>query len=213
LEYVGKLKTVRHKVNGQAVEGDVYIYKNGSTFVSSAGKFVARNGAELRTHLNSLTSLPVGKSYSGKMYKYVSGTYDPKEINPYMSETGTRFRKGLYLSETKPGNVIEANAYGGTAGKTLYEFTDMQVSNLLDLTDYSIVQKLGTNFEQLKLVNARNEIQYEFTQEIATWAKNKGYSGIKFYGAHGTTDYVNFVIFEQPIVNISVKGPINSIAW
>ncbi|WP_262480653.1 hypothetical protein [Alistipes sp. ZOR0009] len=26
---------------------------------------------------------------------------------------------------------------------------------------------------------------YEYTQEVAIWAKRKGYSGIKFYGAHG----------------------------
>lgn len=55
---------------------------------------------------------------------------------------------------------------------------------------------------------------YEYTQEVALWAKNNGYSGIKFYGAQGgATNYTNFVIFEQSAVNSAIKGSATIIPW
>lgn len=129
-----------------------------------------------------------------------------------MIDAENRFRKGLYLSETKAGNIIEANSYGGTSGKTLFEITNVEINNILDLTDETVIRQLGTSFEQMKLSGVTNS--YEYTQEIAIWAKNKGYSGVKFYGAQGgSTSYTNFAIFEQSTVNSAIKGSANIIPW
>ena len=55
------------------------------------------------------------------------------------------------------------------------------------------------------LTNSNND--YEFTHEIASWAKKKGYSGIKFKGARGNgIDYINFVIFEENTVSKSLNN-------
>jgi hypothetical protein len=115
-------------------------------------------------------------------------------------------RSGLYLSETKEGNLYEAIHYnGGTANRDLYEFTEAKVEGLLDLTNEKTIKSLGTTFEQMKLIKDKG--QYEFTYEMAVWAKNKGYKGIKFFGARGgAEDYVNFVIFEENTVSKSLSN-------
>lgn len=119
------------------------------------------------------------------------------------------------MSETKSGNLIEAHSHNGTTGKQLYEFTNIEIDNLLDLTDANTIKKLGTTIEQIKLTkNATVTHPYEYTQEIAIWAKNNGYNGIKFYGTQGNnTLYINYVIFKQSIVDNAVKGNINPIKW
>ena len=180
----------------------------------AGGRFIAKSGSELRTYLNNLTDLPAGVSYNGKMYRYIPSQYTDAKliVKTVTSDIDNRFRTGLYLSETKAGNIIEVNSYGGTANKTLYEFTDIQVSNLLDLTDPLTIEKLGTTIEDMKLITGTNP--YEFTQEVAIWAKNNGYSGVKFSGTQGgSANYTNFVIFEQPIVNSVIQGSINPISW
>lgn len=176
-------------------------------------KFIAKSGSDLKTYLNGLVTKPPGKTYKGKWYRYTGNpNYNPTEIYSGMVDAENRFRKGLYLSETKAGNIIEANSYGGTSGKTLFEITDVEVSNILDLTDVNTIETLGTSFEQMKLSGVTNA--YEYTQEVALWAKNNGYSGIKFYGAQGgATNYTNFVIFEQSTVNSAIKGSATIIPW
>jgi len=37
-------------------------------------------------------------------------------------------------------------------------------------------------------------------------AKNNGYSGIKFYGAQGSSDYINYIIFDQATINKSITN-------
>ena len=66
-----------------------------------------------------------------------------------MIDDENRFRKGLYLSETKAGNLIEVKSYGGTSGKTLFEITNVEVDNILDLTNVGVIKQLGTSFEQM----------------------------------------------------------------
>ncbi|WP_217643748.1 hypothetical protein, partial [Flavobacterium frigoris] len=181
--------------------------------VKGAGKFLAKSGNELKTFLNSITTKPLGKTYIGKWYRYTGNqSYNPTEIYSGMIDAENRFRKGLYLSETKAGNIIEANSYGGTSGKTLFEITNVEINNILDLTDETVIRQLGTSFEQMKLSGVTNS--YEYTQEIAIWAKNNGYSGVKFYGAQGgSTSYTNFSIFDQSTVNSAIKGSANIIPW
>jgi hypothetical protein len=181
---------------------------------NAGARFIAKSGNELKTFLNGVTDLPVGVPYSGKMYRYIPSKYTDAKliIKTVTSDIDNRFRTGLYLSETKAGNIIEVNSYGGTANKTLYEFTDVQVNNLLDLTNPLTIEKLGTTIEDIKLINGSNP--YEFTQEIAIWAKSNGYSGVKFSGTQGgSTNYTNFVIFEQSVMNSAINGNINFITW
>lgn len=64
---------------------------------------------------------------------------------------------------------------------------------------------LGTTSEQMKLIDV--DYNYEFTQVISEWAKEKGYRGIKFEGTRGNgKDYVNFVIFNQSIAKESLRN-------
>ncbi|EGV42313.1 hypothetical protein BZARG_2543 [Bizionia argentinensis JUB59] len=201
--------------------GTITIVKNGDELgfriLGKGGtRFIAKSGTELKTFLNGITELPTGVPYSGKTYRYIGSQYADETvtiIHSGITDAGNRLRKGLYLSETKPGNIIEVGANGGTNGKNLFEITDFQVNNLLDITDPNTIEILGTTFEQMKKIHPNDLIQYEFTQEIAIWAKNNGYSGVKFYGAHGSTDYVNLLIFEQSTVNTAIKGSINSEPW
>jgi len=123
--------------------------------------------------------------------------YEKLIVKNQTSDMNNRFTTGLYLSEEKAGSVFEVTHYGGTTNRQLYEFTDVRIDNLLDLTD---ARTIGT--------------QYEFTHAIAAWAKNNGYSGIKFPGTRGgSVEYKNFVIFEQSAVNNAVRGSINPINW
>ena len=113
---------------------------------------------------------------------------------------------------SREGNVFEVTHYGGTVNRQLYEFTDIRIDNLLDLTDTRTIETLGTTFADMKKISGGN--MYEFTQEIAVWAKANGYNGIKFYGTRGgIVEYKNFVIFEQSTVNNTVRGSINPISW
>jgi len=184
---------------------------NINTIVAKGGRFIAKSGAELKTHLSTITSKPFGVSYKGKMYRNIESgvTYSPTSINPNMIAEENRFRQGLYLSETKTGNIMELNS--NTAGRALYEM-DVNVTGLLDLSDVKVVEQLGTTFDQMKLVNSSNLIQYEFTQEVAIWAKNNGYTGIKYYGAQSSSNYINYIIFDQATVTNSVTN-IKSIPW
>ena len=185
------------------------------SLANGVGRFIAKSGDELKTYLNGITDLPVGVPYSGKLYRYKStgATYSLTDINPYMNPLENRFKTGLYASTSKNGNLIEVNAYGGTAGKTQYEISNVQLNNVLDLTDEATINQLGTSFEQMKLSGVSNK--YEYTHEVADWAKSKGYSGVKFYGAQGSgTVYENIIVFEQSTVNNSIiNSSINPVSW
>ncbi len=97
------------------------------------------------------------------------------------------------------------NNKGGTANRDLFEFTNVKVENLLDLSNEQNLEELGTTLEHMMKVGTDKD--YEFTNVIAKWAKEKGYSGIKFKGARGNgTDYINFVIFEESTVSKSLNN-------
>jgi hypothetical protein len=210
--YLEDFVAISQKLEGKTVDEAIVILEEGE-LASSTTRFIANTGEELKTFLSKITKKPLGKSYNGKWYRYTGNpSYNPTEIFTGMKDVENRFRKGLYLGETKTGNIIEANSYGGTSDKILYEITNVEVTNILDLTDEAVIKQLGTSFEDMKLVGGSS--QYEFTQEIAIWAKSNGYSGIKFFGAQGgATTYKNFVVFEQSTVNNAIKGSVNKIKW
>ncbi|MDX1326272.1 MAG: hypothetical protein R3299_01115, partial [Arenibacter sp.] len=64
-----------------------------------------------------------------------------------------------------------------------YEFKNVRLDNLLDLSDDVVRQKLGTQFDILvRTVGNKDEI-YEMTNVLASWARQKGYNGIIAPGA------------------------------
>ena len=178
-------------------------------------RFIAKTGEELKTYLNALNDLPKGITYDKNMYRYkaTGAPYNVTDINPTMNPLENRFKVGLYTSASKDGNLIEVNAYEGITGKTQYEISNVKVDNLLDLTDKTTIEKLGTTFDQMKLSGVDNK--YEYTHVVTDWAKSRGYSGIKFYGAQGTGQvYENFIIFEQTTVNkMIINSKITDIKW
>jgi hypothetical protein len=181
----------------------------------STTRYIGQTGGELKTYLSTLTDLPKGIPYEGPMYRYkaTGAPYNVTDINPTMNPLENRFKVGLYTSASKDGNLIEVNAYEGITGKTQYEISNVKVDNLLDLTDKNTIEKLGTTFDQMKLSGVDNK--YEYTHVVTDWAKSKGYSGIKFYGAQGTGQvYENFIIFEQTTVNkMIINSKITDIKW
>ncbi len=185
------------------------------SLAEAGGRFIANSGTELKTFLNGVTDLPTGVPYSGKLYRYkpIGATYDVMDINPNMNPLDNRFKTGLYASTSKNGNIIEVNAYGGTAGKTQYEISNIQLNNVLDLTKEATINKLGTSFEQMKLSSVSNK--YEYTHVVADWAKSNGYSGVKFKGAHGSgAVYENIIVFEQSVVDNSIlNSAIDPVSW
>ena len=183
--------------------------------VGTVGRFIAKTGSELRIHLNRIVNKPIGMSYNGKMYRNIKDEFtDPTYIvRSATSDADNRFTTGLYLSETKSGNLFEVIHYNnGTQGRQLYEFSSIEVNNLLDLTDSRTIEILGTTLNDMKLINV--DKAYEFTYEVGIWAKANGYSGIKFYGARGgSSDYANFVIFEENIIKSMIKNYVKPVNW
>lgn len=204
------------KYGDDFIEQEVKLIKVGDE-VSAVVRFVAKSGDELKTFLNGITDLPAGVPYSKDLYRYktTGAPYSVTNINPNMNPSVNRFKTGLYATTSKNGNLIEVNAYGGTTGKTQYEISNVQIENLLDLTDEATIQKLGTSFEQMKFRNPNNSVAYEFTHVVADWAKSKGYSGVRFYGAHGEDEvYENLLIFEQYTVNNAIiNSSIDPVPW
>ncbi len=89
------------------------------------------------------------------------------------------------------------------------------MDNILDLTSPNTIKSLGTTLEQMKYTKSAAVINaYEYSHEIAVWAKKSGYNGIKFYGTQGgSTNYINYVLFEQSVVDKAIKGTITPISW
>jgi len=113
----------------------------------------------------------------------------------------------MYLSKTLTGNQTElVPHYGKWTDFSTYKFDNVKAENLLDLTDDLTRQMLGTEFNQLtKVLDDKNEM-YEFTNVIASWARQKGYNGIVAPGARGVKDYQNVVLFNQNYIDIILTG-------
>lgn len=119
----------------------------------------------------------------------------------------------MYLSKTVKGNKTEVTHYvDNWKAWNTYEFKNVKVDNLLDLTDQATRKKLGTQFDDLvrdvvnkvdpDLAKAEN---YEMTNAIASWARKKGYNGVIVPGARGAKDYHNIVLFDQSFIDDLVK--------
>lgn len=113
----------------------------------------------------------------------------------------------MYLSKNISGNQTELSAYGQWTDFSTYKFENVKIDNLLDLTDDVVRQQLGTQFDDLvkNIVKTNPDdakiINYEFTNEIALWARQNGYNGIIAPGARGAKDYENIILFNQTYID------------
>ena len=185
--------------------------------VNAGARFIAKSGTELKTFLDDIVALPAGKTYNGNMYRSIGNQYNnPLEIHVGAINSNYRYSKpgegGLYLSKTQSGNVTEISHYGDISGYKTYEYANVQIDNMLDLTDDVVRQKLGVDFDLLtRYQNTGDDLvdaafNYELTHEIGTWASNNGYKGIIVSGARGSKDYVNTIIFKQADVDAALSN-------
>ncbi len=225
---IASLGKRRVNVNGTIVEKEVTVGKNqaGEVGVFVSGTFVAKTGLELKAFLATIKNKPVGKTYNGKFYKSVSKYAEtnygarPNIISEHsIEEAWGRYdlkgESGMYYSETFSGNKVEMETYGNWSSYSTYEYDNVQVSNMLDMTDEVVQQNLGTEFNQMvkTISNTGNEavdkaINYEFTNIIGTWARQNGYKGIIVPGARGNKDYVNLVMFNQSDLTVVLNGKV-----
>jgi hypothetical protein len=191
-------------------------------------RFVAKSSNELEQYLVKLTDLPKGETYTGDLYRSLSINSEkeylavPEKMTPHdvYSSWGRYDLKGeenaMYLSKTLPGNKTELSTSGEWKDFSTYRFENIKADNLLDLTDDAVRQKLGTQFDDLTrvYVEATDELtklkNYEMTNVIAKWARQKGYNGIIAPGARGTKDYQNIILFDQIYIDniLENKTPI-----
>ncbi|MRI63604.1 hypothetical protein EDM00_06325 [Ornithobacterium rhinotracheale] len=71
----------------------------------------------------------------------------------------------------------------------------------LPITDDLTRKKLGIEFNQLTQILDDKNKMYEFTNVIASWAREKGYNGIIAPGARGAKDYQNVILFNQNYID------------
>jgi len=226
---------------GEQVVGDIELVKltNGQIWVREAlgSGSSASSSAELKSYLNSINKddIPAGIIYVGDLYRSLSIISEvkfralPKEMTDQniFSSWGRYDLNGeenaLYLSKTLSGNQKElVPHYGEWKDYSTYKFEDVQVDNLLDLTNAAVYKKLAVNKDMLtKIVDlpinpTPNQIEdaknamYTFTNEVAEWARRKGYNGLIVYGARDLKDYENVILFDQKYINqiLENKPPI-----
>lgn len=86
---------------------------------------------------------------------------------------------------------------------TTFLYKNVEVTNLLDLTNSAVLKEIGISTDQI------TNSSYEFTDVIGTWAREKGYNGIIYPSARGTSDnsyLVNVAIFDSGTANQIIKG-------
>ncbi len=183
------------------------------------GRFIAKTGIELRAFLTKLTNKPVGKSYNGDLIRSLSksseinfGALPDQMTDHYIYSSWGRYdlpgaENAMYLSKTVAGNQTElVPHYGVWNDFSTYKYVNIQVDNLLDLTDDAIRLQLGTEFQQLTKVLDDKADMYEFTNELAEWARQNGYNGLIVPGARGAQNYENVIVFEQSYINQILQG-------
>jgi hypothetical protein len=186
--------------------------------VATIGRFIAKTGLELAEHLKSLKVKPVGKTYNGDIYRSLSissetqfGALPNRMTDHHIYSPWGRYdlpgeENAMYVSKTLTGNQTElVPHYGAWTDYSTYKYSNVQADNLLDLTDDLIRQQLGTEFGQLTKVLDDKAIMYEFTNELAKWARQNGYNGLIVPGARGAKNYENVVIFEQSYIDQILK--------
>jgi len=122
--------------------------------------------------------LPKGVTFEGTLYRAAKAGYDPKLIHPGNIAASHRYtgpgQGGLYLSSGK--NIVRAEM-GSMRGMKMHSF-DVKASNLLDLTNPAVRQKIGAKLNDLVRNSGTKAWDYQVTQPLGRWAKQHGYRGI-----------------------------------
>ena len=182
---------------------EVVLLGNGmARVVSGGGRFIAKSGTELKTHLDNLVSLPAGKTYNGQFYKSINTDFHPNPNPQLIDDYATlnldhRYSKvgesGYYVSQTNTGNLTEMGFSNGVPTNYYrYRYDNVSINNMLDLSDDAVRQQLGITEEMIKKLGVG---KYEYTHILGTWAKDR-YKGIIYPGAQGG-NYMNIIIFKQ----------------
>ncbi|EKT4552041.1 fibronectin type III domain-containing protein [Flavobacterium psychrophilum] len=177
-------------------------------FATKIERFIAKTGAELKTYLNVLNDLPKGVTYEGDFIKSISKNAEelhnakPDIISDYSIEESwgrydTQGESAMYYSKTYDGNQTEMSFYGNWDAYSTYQYGNVKIENMLDLSNQSNLERLATEFDKLVLGISDKSKAYEYTNVIGTWARQKGYKGLIVSGARGNKDYVNIIVFDQ----------------
>jgi hypothetical protein len=98
------------------------------------------------------------------------------------------------------------SVFGDWNSYSTYEFSNVQINDMLYLTDPSTLEQLGSEFNMLVFTTGTKSEMYKFTNIIGTWARSKGYKGLIVPGARGSQDYVNIVVFNQSELTTVLSG-------
>lgn len=146
--------------------------------------------------------------YEGDFVKSVSKNAEelhnakPNIISDYSIEESwgrydTQGESAMYYSKTYDGNQTEMSFYGNWNSYSTYQYGNVRIGNMLDLTNQANLEKIATDFDKLVLGMPDKIKAYEYTNVIGTWAREKGYKGLIVPGARGNKDYINIIVFEQ----------------
>ncbi|RZS93565.1 fibronectin type III domain-containing protein [Aquimarina brevivitae] len=211
---IGFVENGLHKVGAMEILEDVALPGQFYVRFLNATENFFNSGAALRSYLSSLGEIPQGINLETNLYRSLSKASEanygttPITITPHTvySSWGRYDLDGeenaLYLSETLAGNKQEIAAYGAWDDFNQYRFTNINLTNFLDLTNENVLNKLKVSREQLLLLDASGDksIMYEFTNVIASWARQNGFSGIIAPGARGRQDYKNIILFTNDAI-------------
>ncbi len=178
------------------------------------------SGAALRNYLNAIPAadVPVGVTMNDDIFRSLSkyaesefnATPDKMTDHTVYSSWGRYDLDGeenaMYLSQTVAGNETEISHYGEWLDYNTYRFSGVELTKLLDLTNENVLSKLKVLKDQLILTSGTNEVIYEFTNQLASWARDKGFNGIIAWGARGSQDYKNIILFYQNYIDNVVRG-------
>lgn len=123
-----------------------------------------------------------------------------------------KVENAMYLSKNVSGNRIEITHYGEWLDFNTYEFKNVKLENILDLSDDVVRQKRGTQLDDLVRTISKVDldeaklINYDVTNVLASWARKKGYNGIIAPGARGAKNYENIILFNQLYVDDVLRG-------
>ncbi|MFK8267162.1 RES domain-containing protein [Capnocytophaga cynodegmi] len=198
--------------------------------VFSSTRFIVKTEEELKAYLETLSDLPKGVTYNGSIYRSLSknaiDNYGavPNQISDYSVDNAwgrydLQGEAALYCSETLSGNKTEIMYYANKYGQKwedyfTYEYNNITITNMLDLTDDLVRQKLGINESMLKRVKelsdetVEKKYNYLFTNVLGSWAREK-YNGLIVPGTRGG-NYKNIILFKQDIVNNTIGSSIPS---
>jgi hypothetical protein len=195
-------------------------------------KFVAQNVTQLDCHLRYLKTYIPGIKYEGTVIKAINKKYTtngnvgkPLTIFPDAKKEWQRYdligQEALYFSQTIEGNKTEMSFYGDwEKSYQVWQWDNIEIDNLLDLTDANNLEILGLTLELLNTgINSKYDqagennqarekdkiYNYEFTNSVSTWA-NKKYKGLIVPGARGDKNYNNIVLYNQADIDAVFAG-------